>query len=112
MQVAARWSYLESNEIDLLAGCSSQRKKNMLKDTKRKLPGDEVEELLTELCGSSAWHPVFIGQHAAGTCCRGCLEKWHGIPKGRPLSEDEQNHVVDVLMQLISRQKDSAYIRI
>ena len=44
-------------------------------------------------------HPVFIAQHATGTCCRECLEKWHGIPKGRPLSVEEQKHVVDVLMQ-------------
>ena len=26
-------------------------------------------------------HPVFISQHATGTCCRGCLYKWHGISK-------------------------------
>jgi hypothetical protein len=25
-------------------------------------------------------HPVFVAQHATATCCRGCLEKWHGIP--------------------------------
>lgn len=25
-------------------------------------------------------HPVFIAQHATATCCRGCLEKWHGTP--------------------------------
>jgi hypothetical protein len=28
-------------------------------------------------------HPIFIAQHATATCCRGCLEKWHGIPWGR-----------------------------
>lgn len=28
-------------------------------------------------------HPCFVAQHATGCCCRGCLEKWHGIPKGR-----------------------------
>jgi hypothetical protein len=28
-------------------------------------------------------HPVFIARHATATCCRGCLEKWHDIPKGR-----------------------------
>ena len=33
-------------------------------------------------------HPVFIAQHATGTCCRGCLEKIHGIPKGRSLTEE------------------------
>jgi len=27
-------------------------------------------------------HPVFIAQHATGTCCRGCLQKWHFIPPG------------------------------
>ena len=46
-------------------------------------------------------HPVFIAQHATGTCCRGCLEKWHGIPKGKELSEIEQEYVVDVLMKWI-----------
>jgi Domain of unknown function (DUF4186) len=27
-------------------------------------------------------HPVFVAQHATATCCRTCLERWHGIPKG------------------------------
>src|SRR5690242_17172991 len=34
-------------------------------------------------------HPIFIAQHATGTCCRGCLEKWHAIPKGHELTEPE-----------------------
>jgi hypothetical protein len=25
-------------------------------------------------------HPVFVAQHATACCCRGCLEKFHGIP--------------------------------
>lgn len=49
-------------------------------------------------------HPVFIAQHATGCCCRGCLSKWHGIPAGRPLTEDEQHYVVRVLLAWISRQ--------
>jgi hypothetical protein len=49
-------------------------------------------------------HPVFIAQHATGTCCRGCLQKWHGIPKGAALSEEEQDYVVDVIMEWIARQ--------
>ena len=32
-------------------------------------------------------HPVFIAQHACACCCRGCLEKWHKIPKDRDLTE-------------------------
>ena len=27
-------------------------------------------------------HPVFVAQHATATCCRTCLERWHGIPQG------------------------------
>ncbi len=49
-------------------------------------------------------HPVFIAQHACACCCRGCLEKWHGIPKGHALSEAEQAYVKDVLMTWIESQ--------
>ena len=49
-------------------------------------------------------HPVFIAQHATGTCCRSCLEKWHHIPKGRELTEVEQKYVADVIMEWIARQ--------
>jgi exodeoxyribonuclease V alpha subunit len=43
-------------------------------------------------------HPVFIAQHACACCCRGCLKKWYGIPKGRELTEKEVNMIVDVLL--------------
>jgi len=42
-------------------------------------------------------HPVFIAQHATATCCRGCLQRWHGIRKGRALDEAERAHVLAVL---------------
>jgi len=42
-------------------------------------------------------HPVFIAQHATATCCRSCLAKWHGIPRGRPLSAEEQAHAVSAI---------------
>ncbi len=46
-------------------------------------------------------HPVFIGEHATATCCRGCLEKWHHIPKDRVLTEEEIAYVVNVIMTWI-----------
>ncbi|MCD8123064.1 MAG: DUF4186 domain-containing protein [Clostridiales bacterium] len=49
-------------------------------------------------------HPVFIAQHATATCCRGCLEKWHRIPKGAELTAEQQEYVVNVLMEWIERQ--------
>jgi hypothetical protein len=42
-------------------------------------------------------HPVFVAQHAAACCCRGCLEKWHRIPKGRELTQQEKAYVLSVL---------------
>jgi hypothetical protein len=42
-------------------------------------------------------HPVFIAQHATATCCRSCLAKWHNIPKGRELTEEERGYVVGVI---------------
>lgn len=49
-------------------------------------------------------HPVFIAQHATGTCCRGCLSKWHGIHKGIQLTEEQQEYIVTVIMEWINRQ--------
>lgn len=42
-------------------------------------------------------HPVFVAQHATATCCRGCLQKWHRIPAGRPLGREECDYVLQVL---------------
>ncbi len=52
-------------------------------------------------------HPVFVAQHATGTCCRSCLSKWHGIPSGRPLSEEEQSRVVAVIERWLGAQSAS-----
>ncbi len=49
-------------------------------------------------------HPVFIAQHATGCCCRNCLFKWHYIPAGRNLTQEEQHYVVEVLSEWIKRQ--------
>nr|WP_217624891.1 DUF4186 domain-containing protein [Bifidobacterium miconisargentati] len=48
-------------------------------------------------------HPVFTAQHATATCCRGCIEKWHHIPKGRELTDDEVNRLADLVMAWIER---------
>lgn len=42
-------------------------------------------------------HPVFVAQHATATCCRGCLAKWHDIPRGEALTDEQQAHVIAVL---------------
>ena len=47
--------------------------------------------------------PPFIAQHATGCCCRGCLEKWHGIPKGRQLTMRDQIYLTRVVMEWLRR---------
>jgi hypothetical protein len=50
-------------------------------------------------------HPVFIAQHATATCCRGCLEKWHHIVKGRPLSPEEIEYIIGVIEHWLRLQE-------
>ena len=49
-------------------------------------------------------HPVFVAQHATATCCRRCLQRWHGISAGTALSEGQRDYVVRLIMAWIERQ--------
>jgi hypothetical protein len=49
-------------------------------------------------------HPVFVAQHATATCCRSCLETWHGIAKGHLLDRAERAYVVEVIGRWIDRE--------
>lgn len=49
-------------------------------------------------------HPVFVAQHATATCCRGCLQKWHLIEKGRDLTAAEREYVVSVIARWLRIQ--------
>lgn len=49
-------------------------------------------------------HPVFIAQHACACCCRGCLEKWYKIPKGRNLTNKEIDFIVNLIMLWIKKE--------
>ena len=49
-------------------------------------------------------HPVFIAQHATGTCCRGCLQKWHKIAKGKPLRDEQIDYIIEVLKHWFTEQ--------
>lgn len=49
-------------------------------------------------------HPVFVAQHATATCCRGCLEKWHHVPKGRKLTAREKQEVLMLQKEWIEKE--------
>jgi hypothetical protein len=40
---------------------------------------------------------IAYGQHATATCCRKCLEYWHGVPQGQPLSDEELDYLTQLL---------------
>ena len=50
-------------------------------------------------------HPAFVAQHATATCCRGCLAKWHGIPKGRAMTAEERRYAVKVIERWLRAER-------
>jgi len=52
-------------------------------------------------------HPVFVAQHATATCCRSCLQRWHAIPKGVELDDEQRSYVVDVICRWIERELEA-----
>lgn len=49
-------------------------------------------------------HPVFIAQHATACCCRGCLNKWYRVPEGVPLTQQQQEKIVNLIMAWIEKE--------
>ena len=52
-------------------------------------------------------HPVFIAQHACGCNDRSSLEEFFGIEKGRELSPDEVDLIVEVILKWIEEHLDT-----
>jgi ASC-1-like (ASCH) protein len=36
---------------------------------------------------------IYYAQHATGSCCRKCIQYWHGIPEGRALNDEEIDYL-------------------
>lgn len=53
-------------------------------------------------------HPVFVAQHATGTCCRSCLEKWHHFSKGLQLTALQKRYVLAVIAGWLEHELDRA----
>ena len=49
-------------------------------------------------------HPVFIAQHATGTCCRSCLMKWHRIRPGADFTPAQRHYVTSLIMTWMRKQ--------
>lgn len=49
-------------------------------------------------------HPVFVAMHACACCCRGCLAKWYKVRKDVPLTGEQQERIVNLLMEWIAKE--------
>ena len=47
---------------------------------------------------------LFYAQHATASCCRKCIEDWHGIPQGRELTGDEVMYLTTLLMLYVNER--------
>ena len=73
-------------------GIASQARKIITERLAPALPANDGKQ--TPMRG----HVVFVAQHATATCCRGCLLKWHGIPMGVPLADEQVDYVVQFII--------------
>jgi hypothetical protein len=47
-------------------------------------------------------NPLYYAQHATATCCRKCVEYWHGIPQGNEMSEEEIAYCTGLVNKFIA----------
>jgi hypothetical protein len=47
---------------------------------------------------------IFYAQHATASCCRKCIDEWHGIPIGRELADSEVVYLVDLATLFIEER--------
>ena len=47
---------------------------------------------------------IFYAQHATGTCCRKCVQEWHGIPKGVELTQAQINYCADLVKLYVAER--------
>lgn len=87
--------YIEDKGIDKIRNHAYDFVTKRLADTSNVTDGKQ-----TPMKG----HPVFIAQHATGTCCRSCLEKWHHIRKNKNMTDDDIKYVVDIIMSWIEKE--------
>jgi len=47
---------------------------------------------------------IYYAQHATASCCRKCMEEWHGIPRGRALTDEEMGYLTTLAMLYITER--------
>lgn len=47
---------------------------------------------------------IFYAQHATASCCRKCVEEWHGIPMGRQLTDEEIEYLSELVCRYVEKR--------
>ncbi len=47
---------------------------------------------------------LYYAQHATATCCRSCIEEWHGIPQNEQLKNDQIKYFAKLLMLYVKER--------
>lgn len=47
---------------------------------------------------------IYYGQHATASCCRTCIEYWHGIDKGRQLTDEEIDYLAELVIGFLDER--------
>ncbi len=55
----------------------------------------------------SGSNSIYYAQHATASCCRKCLESWHGISQERDLTECEITYLTDLIMLYLNERLPS-----
>jgi hypothetical protein len=85
-------------------------KMNAIKDGIVKIKEDAINRLTNVIGIESPFRDgitpydgniIFYAQHATASCCRVCMEYWHGIPKGRVLTKEEINYLTELIILYI-----------
>jgi hypothetical protein len=69
------------------------------------LPRDQIFRDGTQTPTSG--NVLYYAQHATATCCRKCIEVWHGIDRNRALSENEISYMRDLVMLFVEKRVPS-----
>jgi hypothetical protein len=46
-------------------------------------------------------HALHYGQHATATCCRKCIQVWHGIPRDQELNDKDIEYFSQLLLRYV-----------
>ena len=53
---------------------------------------------------SNSVNAIHIAQHATASCCRKCIEVWHGIPQGRELNSPEIGYLSELALRYLQER--------